>query len=67
MSNEIIDRLLYDGLADTGENIDCIIVLGSIKAAKYRVPLAVNAYNNKRAGKILLCGGKVRTFQEGKW
>lgn len=27
---EMVDRLLFQGLADTGENSDCIIVLGSI-------------------------------------
>ena len=66
LTDEIIDRLLFDGLEDTGENIDCIIVLGSIKAAKYRVPVAVNAYNAGRASKIMLCGGALRDFPEGK-
>ena len=28
---EVIDKLLFQGLEDTGENADCIIVLGSIK------------------------------------
>ena len=41
LSNEIIDKLLFEGIVDTGENIDCIIVLGSTKASKYRVPVAV--------------------------
>lgn len=31
---ELIDRLLFQGLVDTGEDVDCIIVLGSAKAAK---------------------------------
>lgn len=30
LANEMIDKLLYDGLNDTGENVVCIIVLGSI-------------------------------------
>ena len=34
LTDEIIDRLLSEGLEDTGENVDCIIVLGSIKATK---------------------------------
>ena len=55
LSVEIIDRLLFQGLEDTGENVDWIIVLGSIKAAKYRVPVAVNAYKAGRASKIMLC------------
>ncbi len=62
LTPEIVDRLLYEGLEDTGENVDCIIVLGSIKAAKYRVPVAVEAYRRGRAGKIMLCGGALRTF-----
>ena len=64
---ETVDRLLFQGLNDTGETADCIIVLGSIKAAKYRVPLVVEAYKNGRAGKIMVCGGKLRDFPEGKY
>lgn len=63
---EMVDRLLFQGLEDTGENADCIIVLGSIKAVKYRVPVAVNAYNAGRASKIMLCGGALRDFSGGK-
>lgn len=63
---EVIDRLLFQGLEDTGENVDCIIVLGSSKAAKYRVPIAVNAYNAERANKIMLCGGVSKDFSDGK-
>ena len=49
LTDEIVDRLLFEGIEDTGENVDCIIVLGSIKATKYRVPVAINAYNAGRA------------------
>ena len=63
---EVIDKLLFQGLEDTGENADCIIVLGSIKAAKYRVPVAVQAYKAGRARKMMLCGGKLRDFPDGK-
>lgn len=35
LTNDVIDRLLFDGLSDNGASVDCIIVLGSIKAAKY--------------------------------
>jgi len=62
---EIIDRLLFHNIEDIGENADCIIVLGSIKAAKYRVPAAVDAYNAGRASKIMLCGGAMRDFPDG--
>ena len=64
---EVVDRLLFQGLEDTGENADCIIVLGSIKAAKYRVPVAVEAYKAGRASKLMLCGGKLRDFPDGKY
>ncbi len=64
---EVVDRLLFQGLEDTGENADCIIVLGSVKAAKYRVPVAVDVYKAGRAGKIMLCGGKLRDFPAGKY
>ena len=63
---EVADRLLFQGLEDTGENADCIIVLGSVKAAQYRVPAAVDAYNAGRASKIMLCGGALRDFSDGK-
>lgn len=64
---EVIDKLLFQGLDDTGENADCIIVLGSVKAAQYRVPVAAQAYKAGRARKILLCGGKVREFPDGNY
>lgn len=64
---ETVDRLLFQGLKDTGESADCIIVLGSLKAAQYRVPLAVDAYKAGRAGKIMVCGGKLRDFPDGKY
>ena len=62
---EVVDRLLFRDLEDTGESADCIIVLGSAKAAQYRVPVAVDAYKAGRAEKIMLCGGTVRDFSGG--
>jgi len=67
LTPQIVDRLLFEGLEDTGENADCILVLGSMKAAKYRVPVAVQAYKAGRASKIMLCGGKLRDFPDGKY
>ena len=64
---EMVDRLLFQGLEDTGENADCIIVLGSMKASKYRVPVAVEAFKAGRASKLMLCGGKLRDFPDGKY
>lgn len=67
LTTEMIDKLLFQGLEDTGEKADCIIVLGSMKAAKYRVPVAVEIYNAGRASKIILCGGKLRKFPDGTY
>lgn len=44
LTSDVVDRLLFQGINDTGMNVDCIIVLGSIKAAKYRVPVAANTF-----------------------
>lgn len=63
---ELIDRLLFEGLEDTGESADCIIVLGSEKAVKYRAPVAIGAYKAGRAGKIMVCGGVMREVSDGK-
>ena len=62
LTNDVIDRLLFEGLNDNGANVDCIIVLGSIKAAKYRVPVAAEAFFSGRSEKMMLCGGKIRSF-----
>ena len=63
---DVVDKLLFQCLEDTGENVDCIIVLGSVKAVQYRVPVAVNAFNAGRANKLILCGGKMREFPNGR-
>lgn len=65
LTPEIIDRVLFRDLEDTGAQADCILVLGSLKAAKYRVPVAAKAYHAGRTKKILLCGGTVRDFPTG--
>ena len=65
LTDEIIDRVLYEGLEDTGENADCIMVIGSNKASIYRVPVAVKAYHDNRASKILLSGGIVNGGDKG--
>ena len=67
LSPQLIDQLLFRELEDSGETADFILVPGSIKAAKYRVPVAAQAYNAGRAGKVLLCGGKLRTFHDGTY
>lgn len=64
---DVVDKLLFQDLEDTGENVDCIIVLGSVKAAQYRVPVAVDAFKAGRANKLMLCGGKIREFPNGRY
>ena len=59
LSNEIIDRIIYEGLEDRGDTGDCIMVLGSNKALEYRVPKAATIYHDKRSPKMLLCGGTI--------
>ena len=67
LTNDLVDKLLFQDMADTGENVDCIIVLGSMKADQYRVPVAFNAYQAGRAEKVMLCGGVIRDFPDGKY
>lgn len=66
ITDDLVDKVLFKGLEDRGENADCIIVLGSTKASQYRIPVAAAAYHAKRAAKILLSGGKERDFEEGR-
>ena len=37
ITSDIVDKLLFTNIEDDGEPVDCIIVLGSIKASKYSV------------------------------
>ena len=67
LTPEVIDRLLFQGLNDTGEKADCIIVPGSMKAAQYRVPAAAEIYHAGRSKSMVLCGGKVREFPDGNY
>ena len=57
--------MLYEGLEDSGESGNCIIVPGSKKAPKNRVPKAVSLYRDLRASKMLFCGGIVRETEYG--
>ena len=66
LTDKIIDSVLFEGLEDTEEAADCIIVLGSTKASQYKVPIAVSAYKENRAPKLLLSGGKIKDFNEGR-
>ncbi len=65
LTDEIIDRVLFNGIEDSGETVDCIVVLGSAKACIYRVPVAAKAYHDNRASKLLLSGGIVKDCDKG--
>jgi uncharacterized SAM-binding protein YcdF (DUF218 family) len=65
LSNDVIDKILYQGLEYNGESAKCALVLGSIKAPIYRIPVAAGLYKTKKIEKILLCGGKVRNTEQG--
>ena len=41
------------------------MVLGSMKAPIYRVPIAVDLYIKDKVDKVLLCGGKYRETEHG--
>jgi uncharacterized SAM-binding protein YcdF (DUF218 family) len=58
LTREVIDKILYDGLEESGDKGDCIVVFGSSKANRYRVPKAASVYLEGRAPNILLCGGQ---------
>lgn len=64
-SNEVVDKILYNGLVYNGESAECALVLGSNKAPIYRVPVAVDLYKAYKIKKILLCGGTVRNTEHG--
>jgi hypothetical protein len=58
LTREVIDKILYDGLEESGDEGECIVVFGSSKANRYRVPKAASVYLEGRAPNILLCGGQ---------
>lgn len=66
ISDETIDKLLFEGLEYKGDKGDIIVVLGSKKAPLYRIPVASMLYHKGKGSKIIVCGGKVRNFDSGK-
>lgn len=58
VDDNIVDRMLFDGLEYAGEEADLIMVLGSSKASEYRVPKAAELFEAGKAPKLLFCGGK---------
>lgn len=65
LTDEMVWKMLYEGLDYKGENADVIVCLGSLKAPIYRVPVAVELYRKKKADSLLFCGGKKRIFPDG--
>lgn len=66
LSNDIVDKILYKGIDDENKTGDCILVLGSRSASKYRVPKAVEIYKNKRSKKIIMSGGRTLENEYGQ-
>lgn len=58
LTNEIVDKMLFEGILDDELSGDCILVFGSKSAIEYRVPKAVDLYKRKRAKIVLMSGGK---------
>jgi len=58
LTNEVVDKILFNNIFDNGMPGECIMVFGSNKATQYRVPKAVELYKNNRADKLLMSGGK---------
>jgi vancomycin permeability regulator SanA len=59
LSDRQIGDLLYKNIKDDNKSGECIFVLGSSKAAEYRLPKALELYRSGRAGKLLFSGGVV--------
>lgn len=57
LTQDVVDKILFEGIEDNQLCGDCIMVLGSASAYKYRLPKAVELYKQKRARKILVSGG----------
>jgi len=59
LSDEQKTVLLYNHPEDDQQTGDCIFVPGSSKAVEYRLPKAIQLYNEGRANKILFSGGVI--------
>ena len=57
LTDKIMTNLLYGDITDDLKKGDCIFVFGSSKAVLYRLPKAIQLYNEGRANKILFSGG----------
>ncbi|MGE7625019.1 YdcF family protein [Viridibacillus sp. NPDC096237] len=59
LSDSQLTDLLFKNLVDDYEKGDVIFVPGSSKAVIYRLPKAIQLYNEGRANKILFSGGVI--------
>lgn len=59
LTDSQMTALLFQHIEDDGKKGDCIFVPGSSRAVEYRLPLAVQLFNEGRANKILFSGGVV--------
>lgn len=59
LTDDMMTKLLYDSINDDLQKGSCIFVFGSSKAVEYRLPKAVQLYNEGRANKILFSGGAI--------
>ena len=67
LTDEIIERLLFDSaFRYSGETADIILVLGSRKGCKHRVPAAAEIFFSGGAPLMLLSGGKVQDTPLGR-
>ena len=66
LTDEKINKLLFDIPKDDGQNGECIWVFGSILNLDERVNKAVELFNKKRAPYILFTGGLGKTGTEAE-
>lgn len=61
LTDELIDRLIFDrSFFYNGGKADIIMVLGSRKGCKHRIPAAAEIFRSGGAPLLLFCGGKVQ-------
>lgn len=65
LNDEIVDKLLFEGLDYSRQTGDLIMVLGCRKAVENRMSVAAELFKNGKAEIILLTGGKVQTTSIG--
>lgn len=58
LTEDIVDKVLYEGIEYKQQSLDVAIVLGSNKAHIYRLPYAVEVYKNGLVSKIIVSGGR---------